>query len=241
MGLRRTTIYWKPLTDLSESDTPSALILLSKALANAARSQNLDCDTPERWAPHDKIRNQIAEVIGRSLDRRPAILPTIGYEIQVNRETWQVILNATAIPYLRIAVVERQVKSRAETAYRWHLVGTLLQQEERSYGVVGDDLLCGGTWDLFLFCKMRALRRLRDLFTKEPFQRRAVILAPDRVFSELRGCLPKTSKLKDDPKAVRDFLGVGDRILSDRVGIDALARYLEACKVSPKEFLHASS
>ena len=241
MGLRRTTIYWKPLTDVSESETPSALIVLSKALANAARSQNLHCAMPATWPPQDKTRDQIAEVIGRSLDRKPAILPSVGYEIEVNRETWHVILNATAIPYIRIAVLERQPTSGSQTAYRWHLVRTLLEQDERSYGLVGDDLLCGGTWELFLFCKTRAIRRLRDLFTKEPFQRRVVILAPDRVFPELHGSLPKTSKLKDNPKVVRIFLEEAGRILSDRIGVDALESYLEFCEVPAKDFLHAGT
>jgi hypothetical protein len=175
MTLRRRTICWKFLDTVSEFESPSVFLGFYAAIESAADREQLSHSTPDAPVSEDRVRQRLVEAIGRSLQRNRSTLPSIGNEITINGESWHVILNATAIPHLRVAVVERHSESEMEMAYRSRLVRNLVDRSEVNYGFVEDAHLHGETWSLYLFCKIRAVKKLHESFAREPFQHRPLL------------------------------------------------------------------
>jgi len=239
MGLIAKGLCWKLLDSISESESPSAFIAFYEAIKKAAIRNDLDFSVDDPLMADSSIHKQMAEAIGRSLEPRPAILPSVGHTISIQGESWHVVLNATATPHLKAAVVERKPRTEEETAYRFRLVRDLVDHGEVDFGKIGDEQLHGKTWELYLFCKIRKLKVLRESFAKRPYRKQPILLAPNQTFLHLTATLPSISTIKDDAGGVRKFLDECDRVLVEQVGQEKLIRYLEGCGIPPKDFLWA--
>jgi hypothetical protein len=210
-----------------------------KAIKDAAKAANQSCSLTDKQPDEDIVRTQMVEAIGRSLQPNPPTLPSVTYTITINGEAWHVILSATAIPHFRAAVVEWGPKSDQEIVGRFQLARSLFEGRVAGFAKVENNQLHGKTWELYLFCKIGLLNNLRGSLSREPFQRKTVLLAPDRVFSQLGASMPIVSTFQNSPEAIREFLDGCDHIMTERVEPAELVRYLQESPVSLKQFLHA--
>jgi hypothetical protein len=239
MSVRGTTVCWKLLDSISESNSPAEFLAFYEAIKDAARATNQSCSLTDKLPDEGLVRGQMVEAIGRSLQPNPPTLPSITYVITINGESWHVILSATAIPHLRAAVVEWEPKSESETASRFQITRWLLQNRIAGFGKIENDQFQGKTWEVYLFCKIGLLTDLRKSLNRDPFQRKAVLLAPDRVFSQLETSMPVVSTFQNNPEGIRKFLDECDNVLTKQIGQTELVHYLEGSPVSPKQFLRA--
>jgi hypothetical protein len=238
MSLIRTSFAWRFVTQISEIATPLEFLQFQEAITIAAARQGLRYSVAQRMS-EQKIRGLMVEAIGRSLMRSPTTLPSVASEVSIEGERWHVILNATSIPHFRASVVQSEPRPGPESNYRVSLVRHLVEQDRIDYCIVENDRLHGKTWRLYLHCKIRLLKRLRELFSKSPFRKVSVLLPPDTVFPQLAASLPQKTTLKDDPTAVREFLDECDQILTTQIGERGLNQYLQSCSISLASFLHA--
>lgn len=239
MSVRGTTVCWKLLDSISESNSPAEFLTFYDAIKLAATTSNQSCSLNDKPPDEGLVRSQMVEAIGRSLQPNPPTLPSITYVITVNGECWHIILSATAIPHLRAAVVEWEPKTEPQIASRFQITRWLLQNHIAGFGKIENGQFQGKTWELYLFCKIGLLKDLRTLLNIDPFQRKAVLLAPDRVFPQLETDMPVVSTFQNDPEAIRKFLDECDSVVIKKIGETELVRYLEASPVSPRQFLRA--
>jgi hypothetical protein len=239
MSVRAKTVCWKLLDSISESNSPTEFLAFYDAIKNTARTAGQSCSLTDKPPEESRVRSRMVETIGRSLQANSPTLPSITYVITINGESWHVTLSATAIPHLRADVLEWEPKSEAEIASRFQITRWLLQNRVAGFGKIENGQFQGQTWELYLFCKIGLLKDLRKLLNIDPFQRKAVLLAPDRVFPQLEAGIPIVSTLQNDPEDIRKFLDECDNVMTKQVGQTELARYLEGSPVSPKQFLRA--
>ena len=224
---------------ISESSSPSVFLECYGAIINAANATNQFCSETVKTPEEDRIRLRLVEAIGQSLQPNPRTLPAVTHSLTINGENWHVSLSATAIPHLRASVVEWEPKSETEIAGRFEVVRWLLQNRPAGFGRIENNQLHGKTWELYLFSKIHLLKKLQKAFSRDPYQKKAVLLTPERMFPQLEGCMPAASTFENSPEAIRKFLDECDHVMTEQVGQTELIRYLEGSPISPKEFLHA--
>jgi len=239
MGLVATELCWKFLDSVSESKSPSAFLGFYEAVRHAAIDDHLVCSNDNLSTSKSQLWEQIMIGIGKSLGRHPNIIPSVGHTISIQGETWQVFLDATAIPHLKAAVVENTSIKGVEAAHRFRIVLQLVKQGEIDFCKIEQNQLFGKTWELYLFCKIQKLRLLRKSFSMLAYRNQPVLLVPDRAFSDLTNALPNMTTLKQEEKNIRAFMDECDQIFMKHIGLDGLTGYLGQCGLSPKEFLRA--
>jgi hypothetical protein len=238
MSLIRKTLAWLFVNQISETTTPLEFLQFQEAITKEADRQKLRYSVTEPMS-EQKIRNLVVETIGRSLQTNPKTLPSVASEISIEGEQWHVILTATSIPHFRASVVQSEPMPRSDSKCQVGLVRQLVEQDEIDYCILGDDRLYGKTWRLYLHCKIRLLKPLRELYSQAPFRMVPVLLPPDEVFPQLADGLPQKTILNDNPADVRTFLDECDRVLTAHFNEQELSAYLQKCSVSLPRFLRA--
>ena len=238
MSLIRTTFAWRFVNQISETATPLEFLQFQESITTAAARQGLRYSVAQQMS-EQKIRSLMVEAIGRSLQKRPTTLPSVASEVSIEGERWHVILNATSIPHFRVSVVQSEPRSGPGSDYRVNLIRHLAEQDKIDYCIVENDKFHGKTWSLYLHCKIRLLKRLRELFSKSPFRKVSVLPSLDIVFPQLAGSLPQKATLDDHPTEIRAFLDECDQVLTAQIGEREISQYLENCSISLACFLHA--
>ncbi len=238
MSLIRTPLAWRFVNQISETTTPAEFLQFQESITKEAGRQELRYSVIEQLS-EQKIRHLMVEAIGRSLQRKAKTLPSVAGEVSIAGERWHIILDATSIPHFRASVVLSEPRAGAEPNYRVDLVRRLVERDETDYGVVENARLYGKTWRLYLHCKIRLLKPLRDLFSQSPFRTLSVLLPPDAVFPQLVSSLPQRTTLNDNPADIRMFLDKCDRVLTTQVGERELSQYLENCSIPLARFLRS--
>lgn len=238
MSLIRTTLCWRFLDEISENETPAEVVRFYESIVREAREARFNCSTTEQRSASD-IRKLMVEAIGRSLQKNPPTLPSIASEILIQDQRWHVILNATAIPHLRTAVVQSRPGSPNGNESRFHLAQQLMDRGLAGYCRTKENRLYGKTWHLYLHCKIQSLEILRKAYSMLPFRQKPMLRPPDAVFPELGRKVPLKSTVADTPEGIRAFLDECDQTFAGEAGKEGLLSYLQDCSFSPATFLHS--
>lgn len=239
MGFRGITICWRFLTTINEADIPAEFMAFYTAIRDGAAATNQLCQMNGQPPEEDSVRNKMIEVMGRCLQKKSPILPSIGYALMINDETWQVLLRPSAIPHFEVVVIENEPKLESDIAGRFEIVRWLMEHRVAGFGRRNNNGLQGKTWELYLFCKIRLLKNLRKSFQRLPFQRRTVLVPPDRVFPELQADSLNTSTVGNRREDIERFLDDCDEVLLKKVGPTAISEYLRPSSITLKEFMRA--
>jgi hypothetical protein len=239
MTLRSKTLCWKFLNPTCQDAIPVAFVAFYFAIKDAGSRNGFIVSADEQLITEERIQAQMADIVRKSQLPRAAVLPGFGHTLNVQGESWQILLKATEIPHLRAAVVERKPTSHEEIQYRFRIVRELIERGDVDFGKTADQRFHGKTWELYIFLKTRKLKPLDDAFNRRPFLNGPVLLSPDQVFPQLRPALPAISTIDDEKSSVRKFLDQCDQALMGQVGEAGLVDYLRNTSISPKQFLRA--